>query len=202
MKRIVLTGGPGAGKTAVLELIRHTACKHVHVLPETAGMLFSGGFPRSARRPAQRAIYFVQRELEATVSEASAVICDRGTVDGAAYWPGPDDFFAEIGSSLAAELARYDAVIHLRTPPATNGYNHQNPLRLETPEEAMAIDQRIAAVWAKHENRIEIPPTADFITKASAALTAIDGLIPPCCARARMKESAAHLRPTAPGSGT
>jgi DNA helicase TIP49 (TBP-interacting protein) len=54
--RVVLTGGPGAGKTAVLEVIRRALCRHVHVLPESAGILFGGGFPRGSapalRRPA------------------------------------------------------------------------------------------------------------------------------------------------------
>ncbi len=45
-KRIALTGGPGAGKTAVLELLRKYFCKHVRVLPEAASILFGGGFPR------------------------------------------------------------------------------------------------------------------------------------------------------------
>lgn len=35
-RRVVLTGGPGAGKTATLELIRQSFCEHVHVLPEAA----------------------------------------------------------------------------------------------------------------------------------------------------------------------
>ena len=67
-KRIVLTGGPGAGKTAVLELIRQSFCKHVKVLPEAASIIFGGGFPRTkgvlVRQAAQRAIFYVQRELE------------------------------------------------------------------------------------------------------------------------------------------
>jgi len=35
-RRIVLTGGPGAGKTAVLELVQRSLCAHVRVL-EAAG---------------------------------------------------------------------------------------------------------------------------------------------------------------------
>lgn len=45
-RRIVLTGGPGAGKTAVLEMMRKTLCEHVVVVPESAGIVFGGGFPR------------------------------------------------------------------------------------------------------------------------------------------------------------
>ncbi len=39
-RRIVLTGGPGAGKTALLELIRQSFCEHVTVLPEAASVIF------------------------------------------------------------------------------------------------------------------------------------------------------------------
>ena len=136
-RRIVLTGGPGAGKTAILELIRQAFCVHVKILPESAGILFGGGFPRSdalaAKRSAQRAIYHVQRELEEAADadgDPAIVLCDRGTVDGCAYWPGPDDFWASVGTTRQAELTRYDAVIHLRTPDLTSGYDHSNPLRM------------------------------------------------------------------------
>ncbi len=80
----MLTGGPGAGKTAVLELVRQQFCAHVRVLPEAAGIVFGGGFPRMGslewRRSAQRAIFFVQRELESTgdADTAAIVLCDRG----------------------------------------------------------------------------------------------------------------------------
>ena len=58
---VVVTGGPGAGKTAVLELLRHRVCEHVVILPEAAGIVFGGGFPRHAtlagRKASQRAIF-------------------------------------------------------------------------------------------------------------------------------------------------
>lgn len=48
-RRVVPTGSPGAGKTAVLELIRHEFCSHVKILPESAGIVFGGGFPRDGQ---------------------------------------------------------------------------------------------------------------------------------------------------------
>jgi hypothetical protein len=48
-RRVVLTGGPGAGNTAVLELIRQSFCVHVKVLPGAAGIVFGAGF--SAQGP-------------------------------------------------------------------------------------------------------------------------------------------------------
>jgi predicted ATPase len=140
-RRIVLTGGPGAGKTALLELIRQSFCSHVTVLPEAASIVFGGGFPRHSdpecQRAAQRAIYHVQRQLEITGDShnAAIVLCDRGTLDGLAYWPGAlQDFWLPLGTDRARELARYDAVIHLRTPTAELGYNHQNPLGRGIPD--------------------------------------------------------------------
>src|SRR5512139_62310 len=133
-RRVVLTGGPGAGKTALLELVRHSFCPHVHVLAESAGIVFGGGFPRVdepvARAAAQRAIFWVQRELEVIgdTRNPAIVLCDRGTVDGAAYWPGTmDDFWVSLGTTREQELGRYDVVIHLRTPEQAQGYNHRNP---------------------------------------------------------------------------
>lgn len=186
-RRVVLTGGPGAGKTAVLELIRLFFCDHVQALPEAAGIVFAGGFPRSdapaLRQAAQRAIYHIQRELEviADTGNAAVVLCDRGTVDCGAYWTGEGDLFSAVGTTRAAELARYDAVIHLRTPTSPQAYNHRNPLRIESIEEASAIDERIAAEWSEHPRRFVVEPTEDFLHKAARALALLRDEVPDCC---------------------
>ncbi len=185
-RRIVLTGGPGAGKTAVLELIRRSLCGHVRVLPESAGIIFGGGFPRSTSlepmRAAQRAIFYVQRELEATAEppEVAIALCDRGTLDSMAYWPGPDDMMKALGTSIDEQYARYHAVIHLRVPPPGQ-YTHANPLRIETAAEAATIDARIAEVWGRHPRRFEVPATDDFIAKATHAIAIVRGELPACC---------------------
>jgi hypothetical protein len=185
---MVLTGGPGAGKTAVLEVVRRSFCEHIAVLPEAAGIVFGGGFPRrsstAARRAAQRAIWRVQRALEELVvgeGNVAVALCDRGTLDGEAYWPGPESLCEVEGTTARAELARYSAVIHLRSPPADGGYNHVNPLRIESAEEARAIDDRIFAAWAEHPHRVVIDSTDDFITKLAAAVSAIRAELPACC---------------------
>jgi predicted ATPase len=186
-RRIVLTGGPGAGKTAVLELVRRSLCTHVAVLPEAAGIVFGGGFPRSrsgnGRQAAQRAIYFVQRELEATADaeDTPIVLCDRGLVDGVAYWPGPGDFWAAVGANRAGTLARYDAVVHLRVPDERNGYGHQNPLRIESVAEALAIDERILHAWEGHPRRFVVDAASDFIGKAQRAMELLQRELPECC---------------------
>ena len=185
--RVVLTGGPGAGKTAVLELVRLLFCTHVRVLPEAASVVYGGGFPRTdeheIRRASQRAIFHVQRELEATgtVGASCVVLCDRGTVDGGAYWPGPDELWADVGTTLAAERARYDTVIHLRTPRPGSGYDQRNPLRIETPTQARAIDERIAVLWDGHPRLYTIDADPDFLVKAMRALDVLRGEVPACC---------------------
>lgn len=187
VRRVVLTGGPGAGKTAALELVKQLFCKHVMVLPESAGIIFGGGFPRRpdhlASQAAQRAIFYVQRELEnAAESQNPAVIlCDRGTVDGGAYWTGPPDMWASLGTTLPAQLARYSAVIHLRVPSVDDGYNNSNPLRLESAEEAAKIDDRIANLWAEHPHRFSIESADSFLTKATRVLDVLSGQVPECC---------------------
>lgn len=187
-RRVVLTGGPGAGKTAVLELIRLFFCVHVRPLPESAGIVFRGGFPRNGRlevrQAAQRAIFHLQRELEATesASRAAVVLCDRGTVDGAAYWPGPDDLWSAVGTTHEHELARYHAVIHLRTPLAPD-YPGDNPLRVETPEQAAVIDERIARLWSGHPRVFDVQATPDFLSKAAEAMQILRNEVPACCRR-------------------
>ena len=186
---VALTGGPGAGKTAVLEVIRRNFCSHVAVLPEAAGIVFSGGFRRVSSGPllraAQRAIFHVQRELERGALEQrrhAVILCDRGTIDGLAYWPDePCQFWSDVGGAADVELRRYAAVIHLRSPDDTNGYNRTNPVRIESVEEAARADERILAAWSGHPSRVLIPPQPAFLHKLKAAIAAVRAQVPPCC---------------------
>ena len=186
-RRVVLTGGPGAGKTATLEMIRQSLCDHVRILPEAAGIVFGGGFPRRdgelARKAAQRAIFFVQRELEAAAAadNAAILLCDRGTVDSVAYWPGPEEFWPQVGTNREEQFARYHAVIHLRTPTLTNGYNHSNRLRTESAEEAAVLDERILHAWDGHPHRTLVESTTDFLAKAARVIELIRAELPECC---------------------
>ncbi len=180
-KLIVVTGGPGAGKTAVLEMARKAFCEQIAVLPEAASIVFGGGFWRkqtpAAKMAAQRAIYHVQRELERMVIEEGKVdlaLCDRGTLDGLAYWPGTESaFFKGIETTREKELRHYCAVIHLRTPTEEIGYNHANPLRIESPAEAAAIDKKIFHCWRGHPNRFIVDGALNFLDKAHRALELI-----------------------------
>lgn len=201
-RRVVLTGGPGAGKTAVLELIRQSFCEHVKVLPEAASVVFGGGFPREedseCKRAAQRGIFYVQRELE-NVGDShnpTIVLCDRGTLDGLAYWPGSvDDFWSSLGTTLSEQLARYDAVIHLRTPPSAQGYNQQNPLRTESASAAAEIDARILQGWQRHPRRFVVQSRSEFLDKAAETLEILRAEMPACC-KAHVVPALRHRRST------
>lgn len=188
-KLIAVTGGPGAGKSAVLEVAAQCFCRHVGMLPEAASVLFGGGFPRhdtdAGLRAAQRAIFHVQRQAEQLVveeNEVAVVVCDRGTLDTLAYWPGSvESYWPEVGTTPEAELMRYEAVIHLNTPTEAQGYNHQNALRIEDASVAQGLNARTLEAWSDHPNRIIIPSHEDFIEKARQALRAIRAALPSCC---------------------
>jgi predicted ATPase len=187
-KLVVLTGGPGAGKTAVLEMMRRCLCEHVVLLPEAATIVFGGGFPRvmaaGGRRAAQRAICALQRELEhlAFAEEPPClVLCDRGTLDGLAYWTGGEgELLGSLGLERSVELARYHTVIHMRTPLAPR-YETSNTLRIETVREAIAIDARIEQAWAGHPRRLFVDSLEQFDEKAMRASALIRAELPSCC---------------------
>jgi hypothetical protein len=187
-RAIVLTGGPSGGKTRLLETIRNSLCPHVGLLPESASIVFGGGFPRDGRlivrRAAQRAIYHVQDELERLAQEDGAlgiVLCDRGTLDGLAYWPDDEDsFFGQLETTRDWELRRYAAVLHLRTP-AADAYDTTNPLRIESAREAAALDEKIAWAWRGHAHRVVIDAAATYEEKLAAALAVVRAKLPACC---------------------
>lgn len=186
---VVLTGGPGAGKTAVLEFVRKILCEHIVILPEAASILFNGGFWRlettTARQAVQRAIYYVQREMEMLVKDEkkwALGLCDRGALDGLAYWPGSEtDFFSALDTTMEKEYQKYKVVIQLQSPSIEMGYNHRNPIRVESAEMAQKIDQKIHDIWKNHPNYHEIPSTSDFSEKVFQAAKLIRTYIPECC---------------------
>lgn len=195
--RIVLTGGPGGGKTTAGDLFRREMGDKVVLVPEAATMVFSGGFPRSteprAIHAAQRAIYEVQRNLEdvqAALYPDRVLLCDRGTVDGAAYWPGePHHFFNEIGSTLEKELARYDAVIFFESAAVGHmSIEGGNPIRNESMEQAVKLDRKLRELWSQHPKFMLVPHNASFFKKISFGLAVLDGIVSELGCKERRKK--------------
>ncbi len=198
--RIALTGGPGGGKTTAADLFRREIGDRVVIVPEAATLIFSGGFPRchehEAIRASQRAIFHVQRNLEDVQSAqypGRILLCDRGTVDGAAYWPGePSEFFSAQGTSLEQELARYDGVIFFESA-AVGGMSIEggNPIRNESMHQAVELDGRLRGLWSQHPRFIVVRHNASFFKKISFGLAVLEGMVAELAARSK-KPSTRH----------
>lgn len=184
--RIALTGGPGGGKTTAADLFRREIGERVVIVPEAASLLFSGGFPRSSHPPAataaQQAIFHVQRQLEDVQSVLypdRILLCDRGTVDGAAYSPGtPRDFFASLNTTFEAELARYDGVIFFESA-AVGGMTIEggNPVRNETLDQAVALEANLRELWKHHARFAIVRHDPSFVNKILIGLAELDRMI-------------------------
>ncbi len=184
--RLVLTGGPGGGKTTAADLFRRELGERVVVVPESATILFAGGFPRThepdARRAVQKAIFHVQRNIEDVQSALfpdRVLLCDRGTIDGAAYWPdGEAEFFEAMATSFEAELGRYDAVVFFETAAiAGKSIEGGNPTRNETLAEAVDLDRRLRELWSRHPRFLLVPHTPSFMHKIGTGLALLESLV-------------------------
>lgn len=184
--RLVLTGGPGGGKTTAADLFRRELGERVVVVPESATILFAGGFPRSreleARRAVQTAVFHVQRNIEDVQSALfpdRILLCDRGTIDGAAYWPNHDrNFFEAMGTTFETELDRYDAVVFFETAAvAGSSIEGGNPVRNETLSEAVELDRKLRALWSHHRRFLLVPHTPSFLHKISTGLALLESLV-------------------------
>lgn len=184
--RIVVTGGPGGGKTTAADMFRREIGDRVVVVPEAATMMFNGGFPRyeeeHAVLAAQHAIFHVQRNLE-DVQGAKyperILLCDRGTIDGAAYWPGPPaNFFEAMETSLESELARYDGVIFFESA-AVGGLEIEggNPARSESLKEAVILDQKLHEIWSSHDRFKMIPHNQSFLKKITEGVRFLEEMV-------------------------
>lgn len=184
--RIVLTGGPGGGKTTAADFLRRELGEKVVIVPEAATLLYGGGFPRAddiaVKRAGQHAIYHVQRSLEDAFLAHypnRVLLCDRGTVDAAAYWPNhTENFFEQIGSTKEKEYDRYDAVVFFETA-AAGGMSVESPnkVRIETMEQALKLDKILQSAWKDHSNFVFIPHSKSFLAKITSALQITQKLI-------------------------
>lgn len=163
-KRVVITGGPAAGKTSAIHLIKKrfpSFADRLCLVPESATILYTGGFVRSSHPEvvvaAQEAIFNIQESLERSyeiLNPDKLLVCDRGTLDGAAYWPGGvDAFFAHFGTTKSQEYRRYDAVLFFETS-AVGVFKGAkgNPCRSEDREEAIRIDRKLQSIYEDHPN--------------------------------------------------
>jgi predicted ATPase len=181
-KFIVVTGGPGGGKTTALDLFQRELRAAVKIVPEAATLLFGHGLDREVGdgdgKLLQRSIYRMQIGLEEIFRNFYAdrlLICDRGTLDGLAYWPDDEQSYLDsISTTFEAEIARYGAVIFFQTA-AIHGEDvkSNNPYRTEDSRTAVALDEKLQRVWSRHPNFHFIPARLSFMTKINHGLSVI-----------------------------
>ena len=194
--KIVITGGPCAGKTTAMSWITNTFTKQgyaVLFIPETAtGLITSGVAPWTCDNALnyQRTQVYMQKCKEQAYDYAAhhnkadkiLIVCDRGILDNKAYMTKEefDIVMNEIGSNEVAERDSYDAVFHLVTAAdgAEEAYTlSNNGARTETIEEARAVDRRIMNAWTGHPHFRIIDNSTDFHEKMNKLIKEITSVL-------------------------
>jgi hypothetical protein len=196
--RIVLTGGPCAGKSmALLRVSEHlTALGYlVFCSPEASTLLLGGGAVVTGATLAQlmafqRGILRVTLALEDSLlafaraaGRPAVLVCDRGAMDGAAYLPSHawDELLLDTGHQVV-ELrdSRYDGIIHLVTAAegAEDFYGRgTNPVRYEDAEGARGVDQRLRQAWLGHPRLVIIDNSTSFEEKLRRVVEAVSSIV-------------------------
>ena len=188
MNRIVITGGPGAGKTVITQRLAREHPDRYIAVPEAATQIYTALNTRwdkldlAGKHDAQRRMYFLQLDQEQRLAAAhphKTLLLDRGTLDGAAYWPqGPADFWRDVGSNPQQELSRYDAVIMLETCATLGLYDHDasNPVRFEDPQAAIVAGNKLLALWSSHPHLHHVRACPHIDEKAAEVMKILDQL--------------------------
>lgn len=169
IRKIVLTGGPCAGKTTARSWIQNSFERlgyRVLFIPEAyteldCGGIFSGAF--RCNLDFQLPQFWLQLENEKVYERAARlmdtdkvlIVCDRGTIDNKPYMTEEEfsQILSELGMTEQQMLLSYDAVFHMVT--AANGAEEfytlsNNQARKETPQEAVVLDNQLISAWAAH----------------------------------------------------
>lgn len=190
--KIVLTGGPAAGKTTLISRIlkefKQDDGWKVVTVPESATELIS----QFGIKPFGNCVTMLEFQdfviadqihkeklaLKAAqmVPERNVlVIYDRALMDDKAYIT--DEEFRQTiakfdGRTEQSVLANYDAVIHLVScaKGAEFAYNLGNAARTETLEYAREMDDRTLRAWSAHPNLKIVDNSVDFEEKINRAL--------------------------------
>ena len=173
--RIVITGGPGSGKTECLDRLKGVpALTEFAFLEEAARTLL-------LERPDYRehwddfhlAVYKYQVSQEDELGNRSFV-SDRGTADAFAFHPAT---IRLIGTTIEAEYDRYDAVIQLGTAARLQGSHYRiDRIRTEPEREAIVIEEELKKVWGGHIRYQFVPAFEDFEDKFRTVNDIIDDL--------------------------
>jgi len=184
---IVLTGGPGGGKSALLDHCATDAAlaERIIVLEEAVRAMRGCGLePRSPEF--QCALVAKQIAAEDALKRTmvgrrkQVLLTHRGTLDPCAFWESfghlRESFFEMTRSTLQGHYRRYDLVLHLesaavRLPEAYLRY----PLahRPESAADAARLDELLVELWSNHPRYIRIAATSEIDMKLARALRII-----------------------------
>eukprot|EP00299_Pterocystis_sp_00344_P013593 c6679_g1_i1.p1 GENE.c6679_g1_i1~~c6679_g1_i1.p1 ORF type:complete len:215 (-),score=44.62 c6679_g1_i1:182-805(-) len=194
-KKIVLTGGPCAGKTTSLRTLNKVLPEHgirVYVVPEAATLFFSHGCTVNDLSDPHHQLTFQTNLLKTQLfledmfvglanesNQPAVVVCDRGAMDGRAYMSSQmwQQMLSENNYSEDEFLnRRYDSVLFLVTAAegASDHYNTDtNHIRSETPDQAIDLDHRTRQCWAQHPRFHLLDNTTDFTTKIQRVIDTV-----------------------------
>ena len=162
--RIVLTGGPGGGKSTLIEELRVDPAWAGRFVawPETVSFARIVGIPPTEKL-FERVVVNLATALEDALDRAldptdrRVILCHRGSLDAMAFWRqrgwSPDEFFEFTRTTREGHYARYAGVIHLVTAAdgAPAAYTRwPDAHRPESPAEAVAVDDWLAEAWGSH----------------------------------------------------
>ena len=194
--KIVITGGPCAGKTTAMSWIQNHFTDlgyHVIFIPECATELINAGISGVTCKDLvsfQSALMTLQLQREKIYERAAKtiknnkvlIVCDRGMMDSKAYLSELE--FATVINSLnknEVELRdNYDAVFHLVTAAkgAEEFYTTQNnTARSESIEEASQADDRLINAWTGHPHFRVIDNSSNFEDKIKRLLKEISHFV-------------------------
>ena len=184
ISKIVITGGPCAGKTTAMSWIQNSFTKMgyaVLFVDETATQLITGGAAPSlstSNRDFQLQLIRLQEAKEKAFTEIGKtmkqnkilIVCDRAAMDNCAYMTEQEFGWVirQMNTSKIALRDQYDAVFHLVT--AAKGAEKyytlaNNQARTETVEEAAALDDKLIAAWTGHPHFRVIDNSTGFEEK-------------------------------------
>ncbi|WP_315257339.1 AAA family ATPase [Segatella oulorum] len=198
IKKIVLTGGPCAGKTtALVKVIEHFSSLgyKVFTIPEVPTMFSQSGMDYLTKNRAlfyegEKATLEVQLALEdkfqrmaEQCDEPTVIICDRGAMDISAYMQ--PQLWKEITTAVGTSTTelrdhRYDAVLHLVS--AADGAEKyyttaNNRQRTEGLEMAREVDKKVINAWTGHPHLRVINNHEDFNNKLHRVLKEISSVL-------------------------
>jgi hypothetical protein len=163
--KIVLTGGPVAGKTSILAYLKDYFGDKILVIPEIPTFfekhIFKDNrfFSLFFNKQISKLFFDTQNQLEDIYSEMAKkekiqlIVCDRGLLDGAAYYSrGVASFIKLHGISFSKMYKKYDAVIWVETLATINKKKCFliRPSSKKSFNDILRISENTLDVWSPH----------------------------------------------------